>query len=182
MEDTLEILRALQQMAGDRLRLYPPASDSDLVRAEHVLDIRLPPSYAKLLTVTNGLDLDALQSAYICGAGPSRAKWEAVLLNQWLDCQPYHEIAAQWRAFQGVYAYERIMDRERGENIFRSDERQLIPFAHTYETWCFDHARQSPDGERHIVLWDHEQREAEDTYATFAEWFAHEVASYLGAG
>jgi hypothetical protein len=102
-----------------------------------------------------------------------------VLLNQSMECAKYHEVAASWRAFQGTYDYERIMDRERGEDTFRSDETVLIPFAHTYEDWCFDRTRPDSAGEYPIVLWDHERREATDMYPQFDAWFAAEVESYL---
>jgi len=102
-----------------------------------------------------------------------------VLLNQWLECGGQHEVAAAWREFAGTYAYERIMDRERGEDTFRSDETALIPFAYTYETWCFDRTRPDSAGEYPIVLWDHELRAATDRYPDFDSWFAGEVEPYL---
>jgi hypothetical protein len=43
------------------------------------------------------------------------------------------EIAAQWRASQGVYDSERSLDRERGEDSILPDETALIPLAYTYE-------------------------------------------------
>ncbi|MGH7488910.1 MAG: hypothetical protein ACREMY_25405, partial [bacterium] len=77
------------------------------------------------------------------------------------------------------YASERVMDRERGENNFRSDETALIPFATTYEDWCFDRTRPDRAGEYPVVLWDHELRTAEDRYPNFSAWFAGEFERYL---
>ena len=159
--------------------LHPPAESADLAQAEHVLAIKLPPSYRRFLLLTNGLGIGEREFSYVCGAGPQRANWNVVMLNRWMECGTLHEIAAQWREFQGTYAYERIMDRERSEDTFASDETALIPFAHTYETWCFDRTRQDSAGEFPIVLWDHEMREATDRYTDFDEWFAGEVEPFL---
>ncbi len=163
---------------GDTARhvlLYPPASDEDLRQAENVLNMPLPPSYRRLLTVTNGVGLGARECDYVCGAGPARAKWNPVLLNLWMECGYQHEIAAFWREFQGTYAYERVMDRERGEDTFRSDETLLVPFAYTYETWCFDRTRADPHGEYPVVLWDHEDWRALDYYTNFTSWLRDEL-------
>lgn len=159
--------------------LHPPASEQDIVRAEHVLALQLPHSYRRFLLLTNGLGLSEQELSYVCGAGPRRANWTAVQLNQWNVGNPQHEVAASWRAFQGIYEYERIMDRERGENTFRSDKTVLIPFAHTYEAWCFDRTRPDSNDEYPIALWDHERREATDCYPNFDAWFAEEVEPYL---
>jgi hypothetical protein len=159
--------------------LHPPASGQDLTWTEHVLAVPLPPSYRRFLLLANGLGLGESEHSYVCGAGPQRANWTAVQLNQWPGCAGQHEVAASWREFQGTYDYERIMDRERGEDTFRSDETALIPFAHTYEDWCFDRTRPDSAGEYPIVLWDHELRQATDCYPHFDAWFAEEVEPCL---
>ncbi|HEY7023169.1 MAG TPA: SMI1/KNR4 family protein [Ktedonobacterales bacterium] len=161
--------------------LYPPALPVDIKKAEYVLNLRLPTTYRHFLLLTNGLQIGA-PSSLLCdiyGAGPRQAKWDPVLLYNWLECQGFMEIAAQWRAFQGVYQYERIMDRERGENSFLSDETALVPFAYTYEHWCFDRTRQTYPGDYPVMFWDHETRGATERYRDFGDWFAGEVESYL---
>ena len=82
-------------------------------------------------------------------------------------------------AFLGVYDYERIMDRERGEDSFHSDETILVPYAYTYEHWCFDRTRQNENRDYPVMFWDHETRGATERYRDFGDWFAGEVESYL---
>lgn len=161
------------------LILRPPATESDLQRVESVIQMTLPPSYRRFLLVSNGLGVGARELTYICGAGPQRAHWESVRRNLWMNFADSRELAAQWRHFQGLYAYERIMDRDRGEDTFLSDETALVPFAHTYEVWCFDRTRPDARGEYPIVLWDHEMRQATDRYADFDSWFGGEVEEYI---
>lgn len=160
--------------------LHIPASPQEIAAAEAVLRLTLPPSYRCFLSITNGLGIGTFSITGIYGAGPTRANWDAVVLNQWSECEKYrHEIAAEWRSFQGVYDYERIMDWERGENSFGSDETILVPFAYTYETWCFDRTRSNENGEYPVMLWDHETREASESYADFPAWFSNEIVPYL---
>ena len=159
--------------------MHPPAREEDITQAERILGIPLPPSYRHFLLLTNGLGVGEAENGYVCGAGPQRAIWAPVMLNAWMKCGAQHEIAARWREFQGVYADERVMDRERSENTFRSDETALIPFATTYEDWCFDRTRPNSAGEYPVVLWDHELRAAEDRYPNFDSWFAGEFERYL---
>ena len=161
--------------------LHPPAREEDITQAERILGILLPPSYRRFLLLTNGLGIGVAENSYVCGAGPQRATWTPVMQNAWMKCGGQHEITARWREFQGVYASERVMDRERGENTFRSDETALIPFATTYEDWCFDRTRPNSAGEYPVVLWDHELRAAEDRYPNFGAWFAGEFERYLFA-
>lgn len=161
------------------LVLRPPARAHDIRMVEHALALTLSPSYRRFIMLSNGLGVGARESPYVYGAGPQRANWNAVLLNLWMDCRGHNEIAARWREFQGTYAYERIMDRERGVDTFLSDETALVPFAHTYEDWCFDRARPAAHGEYPIGLWDHEAREATDQYKDFDDWFSGEVEPYL---
>lgn len=161
--------------------LYPPALPADIRQAEHVLNFNLPTSYRHFLLLSNGIQIGA-PSSLLCdiyGAGPRQAKWDTVLFDNWLECQGFVEIAAQWRAFQGVYQYERIMDRERGQDTFLSDETILVPFAYTYEHWCFDRTRQNESGDFPVMFWDHETRGATERYRDFGDWFAGEVESYL---
>lgn len=161
------------------LLLRPPATEADIARAEHVLNITLPPSYKSLITYTNGVGLGPVEHHYICGAGPGRAQWKPVALNLWPECAGQHEIAALWREFQGTYAYERIQDRERGENTFLSDETALIPFAFTNGIWCFDWTQPDTTGELPVVFWDHETRQARAVYPDFAAWFADQMNMFL---
>lgn len=175
----LHVRHAQRDDVYENVILHPPAKVSDLAQVEHVLAMRLPLSFRRFLLLTNGLGIGEREFSYVCGAGPRRANWHAVLLNLWMECGGQHEVAAQWREFQGTYAYERIMDRERGENTFLSDETALIPFAHTNDDWCFDRTRRDSAGEFPIVFWDHEMREAADRYTDFDGWFAGEVKSYL---
>ncbi|HEX9055941.1 MAG TPA: SMI1/KNR4 family protein [Ktedonobacterales bacterium] len=175
----LQVRHAQRADAYEHVLLHPPASEQDLAQVEHVLAVPLPHSYHRFLLLTNGLGLGERELSYVCGAGPRRAAWPAVQLNQWMECARQHEIAAAWREFQGIYAYERIMDRERGENTFGSDETALIPFASTFDAWCFDRTRPDSAGEYPIVLWDHEARAATEHYPQFDAWFADEVEPYL---
>lgn len=175
----LHVRHAQRADADEQVLLHPPASAQDLARVEHVLAMPLPRTYRRFLLLTNGLGLGERELSYVCGAGPQRSTWPAVQLNQWMECAGQHEVAASWREFQGTYAYERIMDRERGEDTFGSDETALIPFASTYEQWCFDRRRPDSAGEYPIVLWDHELREAIARYPQFDAWFAKEVEPYL---
>ncbi|MEO6889649.1 MAG: SMI1/KNR4 family protein [Ktedonobacteraceae bacterium] len=159
--------------------LHTPASAEEIHAAEAVLRLSLPPSYRRFLQVTNSLTGDVRAQALVYGAGPKRADWTAVLLNRWLECDQHQEIAASWRAFQGVYDYERIRDWENGEHTFLSDETTLVPFGYTYETWCFDRSRPGADGDYPIIFWGHETRQARDAYPDFSRWFAGEIESYL---
>jgi SMI1 / KNR4 family (SUKH-1) len=164
-----------------QVMLYPPAPPADIRQSEHVLNLPLPTTYRRFLLLTNGLQLGASGPFMhdIYGAGPRHANWTYVLLNYWSECEKFLEIAAQWRGFQGNYQYERIMDRERGEDSFLSDETALVPFTYTYEHWCFDRTRQSYPGEYPVMFWDHETRGATERYRDFGDWFAGEVESYL---
>lgn len=165
--------------APEHILLHAPASPADIAAAEAALRMKLPPSYRRFLMLTNGLGIGIRELTYIAGAGPARADWNPVVLNQWLECQPYHEIAAMWREFQGVYDYERIQDWEGGVNTFLSDETVLVPFAQTYDAWCFDRTRQRADGEYPVMFWDHETREASERYPDFLAWFAVKAMPYL---
>lgn len=161
------------------LLVHPPAPDADVARAENVFNLRLPPGYREFLSLTNGLGFGPAEDRFICGAGPGRALWKPVLLNAWLECAGQHEVTALWREFQGSYAYERIQDRERGQNSFLSDETALVPFAVTNAIWCFDSTRPSGEGEYPIVFWDHEVRQARTIYPDFAAWFADQMEVLL---
>ena len=119
----LHVRHAQRADVYENVILHPPAKASDLAQVEHVLALTLPPSYTRFLSLTNGLGIGEREHNWVCGAGPQRANWNAVMLNLWMECGGQHEVAAQWREFQGAYAYERIMDRERGEDTFASDEK-----------------------------------------------------------
>lgn len=173
----LQIRAKSQDGEPAHILLHPPASRDDIEKAEAVLDMRLPPSYKRFLLVTNGLGFGADELTFVCGAGPARADWNKVVLNLWLECSHQHEICSCWREFQGVYAYERIMDREGGIDTFLSDETILVSFSRTFDDWCFDRTQPGPDGEYPVMLWDHELREAKETYLDFIAWFAGD--SYL---
>src|SRR5215468_9863782 len=75
--------------------------------------------------------------------------------------------------------YERIMDRERGEDTFLMDETTLVPFAYTSDEWCFDRTRQNENVDYPVMFWDHETRGATERYRDFGDWFVGEVESYL---
>ena len=175
----LQVRSRRDKAEREHILLHPPATQEHIRQTEHALGMALPPSYRRFLTVTNGFGLGATENSYICGAGPDRADWNKVVLNLWMECSGQHEITASWREFQGIYAYERIRDRENGEDTFQSDEAILVPFANTYEQWCFDRTRRNINGEYPVMLWDHELREATDEYPDFATWFAGEVEPYL---
>lgn len=179
--DQWAYLLQLRQPQEKRLHLllHPSAAAADVVGAEHTLNLALPPSYKDFLLLTNGLGFGPIEERYICGAGPARARWRPVQLNAWLECAGQHEIAAFWRTFQGQYAYERIRDRERGENSFLSDETALVPFAFTNAIWCFDRTHRDSTGEYPVVLWDAEVREARGGYPDFAAWFADQMATFV---
>lgn len=168
----MQILPARSDIAPGYLRFRLPASQAAVNAAEAVIGMRLPPSYLELMRLTNSLGLDMGEGKVIAGVGPERARWDVVTGGDWLECEYYHEIAARWRAFQGVYTYEHERDRESGANTFLSDERVLVPFMSTYESdeWCFDRSRQRADGECPIVHWDHGLRQASDQYPDFATW------------
>jgi SMI1/KNR4 family protein SUKH-1 len=159
--------------------LHAPTSSEDIRAAEAALRLTLPPSYRRFLLLANGLGTTPDEMSWILGAGPQRANWKAVVLNQWLKCEDQFEIAAYWRAFQGTYDYERIRDWENGKNTFFSDETLLVPFAYTFETWCFDRTRSGANGEYPVIFWDHETREAQESYSDFSSWFAGEIEPYL---
>ncbi len=178
----VQILPPNAETETDHLLLHLPASPADIASAEAVLRMKLPPNYRNFLMITNGLGMGAIELTYVCGAGPARADWNRVILNQWLECSHQHEIAAQWREFQGVYDYERIRDWENGEQTFLSDETIMVPFAQTYDAWCFDRTRPNADGEYPVMFWDHELREAREMYPDFLAWFAGEVDPYIFPG
>lgn len=164
-----------------QVMLYPPALPADIRQAEHVINLKFPASYRRFLLLTNGFHIGASwpRLCDIYGVGPQRANWTDVLLNNWQQCERFREIAAMWRAFQGVYDYERIMDRERGEDTFLMDETTLVPFAHIADEWCFDRTRQSYPGDYPVMFWDHETRGASEKYHDFGDWLASAVESYL---
>lgn len=165
------------------IRLHRPATHQSIAAAEAVLGMRLPPSYSQLLRITNGLGMDEHEWLAIAGAGPQRTDWDAVTKNDWLRCQSFNEIAACWRLFQGIYADERLIDVENGENTFASDERVLVPFLGNRggDEWCLDRSRQSEKGECPIMFWDHELREASDNFPadeahpTFVRWLDRNI-------
>lgn len=163
--------------------LHSPASPQDIAAAEAVIRLNLPPSYRQFLQITNGLGFclsDTRALSWICSVGPAHVHWNTVLFNDWFECEKHqHELAASWRSFQNAYDYERIVDWERGEKIFDPDEAIMVPFAHTYEAWCFDRTRTDANGEYPVMFWDHETCEASEYYADFSAWFAEEVESYL---
>ncbi len=164
------------------LMLYLSATPEEIAEAQNVLRLRLPPGYRHLLMLTNGLRTSPSGTQGIYSVGSTYARWNAVLFNHWLECEKYpHEIAANWRVFQGIYDYERIRDWENSRETFASDETILVPFAFTYETWCFDRTRRDKNGEYPIVLWDHETREARDYYVDFTTWLSQEVEAYFFA-
>lgn len=165
--------------ASEHIVLHAPASSEDIRAAEAVLRLNLPPSYRRFLLLANGLGTTPDERSWIFGAGPQRANWKAVVLNQWLECEHHFEITAYWRAFQGTYDYERIRDWEHAKNTFLSDETLLVPFAHTFETWCFDRTRPGRNGEYPVIFWDHETRKAHDSYEDFSSWFMGEIEPYL---
>lgn len=164
---------------SEHIVLHAPASSEDIRAAEAALRLTLPPSYRRFLLLANGLDPRPDEISWIFGAGPQRANWKAVILNQWFECEHQFEIASSWRAFQGTYDYERIRDWENAENTFLSDETILVPFAQTCETWCFDRTRPGTNGEYPVIFWDHETREARDSYDDFSSWFTREIEPYL---
>jgi hypothetical protein len=161
------------------LLLHLPASPADIAAAEAALRLKLPPGYRHLLLLTNGLGLDATELVYVCGAGPARAEWKPVIFNEWMQCGYQHEIAAEWREFQGIYDYERIRDWENGEQTFLSDETILVPFSETYDAWCFDRTRPNAAGDYPIMFWDHELHQADERYPDFRAWLAEEMEAYI---
>ncbi len=152
---------------------HPPATKAHIQQAEAVIEATFPPSYIQMLRMTNGLGLYLEEGAFICGAGEARANWSKTGLRQSGNYKhiSYHEIAIYWFEWQDVLAYERQRDQQTGINTFLSNERKYIPFAYTYDEWCFD--RTSPDerGEYPVYFWDHEMREATYRYPNFASWF-----------
>jgi hypothetical protein len=86
--------------AYEQVLLRPPASPQDIAQAEHVMAITHPHSYRRFLLLTNGLGYPGdTEACYVCGAGPLRANWTAVLLNLWMERVGHHEAAAEWREF-----------------------------------------------------------------------------------
>lgn len=153
--------------------VHPPATRTHIQQAEAVIGVPFPPTYMQLLQMTNGLGLDLNELAFICGAGNARAAWDKAELFEAGNFlrDTYQEIASYWFAWQDVLAYERQRDRETGIDTFRSDERKYIPFAYTYDEWCFDRTNPDERGEYPVYFWDHELREATYKYPNFEAWF-----------
>jgi hypothetical protein len=169
-------LRSLREEESSYIVLHAPASSQDIAAAEAVIRSKFPPSYRQFLLLANGQGIGALSIVGIHGAGPTLANWDAAVLNNWFECEKHqHEIAANWRHFQDLYDYERVMDWERGENSFGSDETILVPFAQTDEAWCFDRTRPDANGEYPVLFWDHETREAAEYFADFSTWLIKEI-------
>lgn len=154
------------------LRLHLPATPAGIAAAEDRLAMRMPPVYAALLRLTNGLGLDEREGSVIVGAGPSRASWPVVTGDDWLACQPYHEITASWRVFQGVYAQERADGPPETWYGDLARAVDLVPVLLTRggDAWCLDRARQAADGDCPVVFWDHELRETGEQSPGFAAW------------
>ncbi len=174
------LLQIQSRNEGDKfgyLTLHPPATFEDLTAAQEIINVQLPPSYQGVLLLTNGLGIRAQESSFLCGAGPQRAAWATVKGSDWLDCDHMHEIAANWRLFYGVYSDEGFaMEPYIREAL---NNKTLIPFAETYDTWCFDRSRQSQAGEYPIGIWDHETCEITFAYTNIGEWIQHEFIPYM---
>lgn len=160
------------------LVIHAPATLHELQQAEAVLGMTLPPSYKHLLMCSNGLGLGKNEISVVLGAGPARADWDAVLTFPPTETPHpnYHEICWCWLSWQEIYAYERQRDREEGVNSFLSDERVLVPFASTYDAWCFDRSQRLDNGEYTIVFWDHELREATYSAPDIDAWLREALA------
>lgn len=168
----LQIRASREDADPGYLLLHPPIQRHELQPVQQVLGIELPPSYADLLVVSNGIGLDPTGSTELFGAGAQRANWALVVNGPWLQCTPFHEITAQWRLFHGVYEYEHERDAQEGVTTFRSDEHAFVPFLETNvgDSWCFDTAHQERPGEYNVIFWDHELRGVTDRAASFADW------------
>ncbi len=154
------------------LKLFEPATFSEIAAAEAVLDMALPPSYRHLLLVTNGLASNPSGVSQIMGAGPKKALWDVVLGGDWLSCEGYEEVAAQWRLFQGIYADMREQEQY---SIFQSDETVLIPFLWPGDVYGFDRSRLDLSGECPIVFWDHECLGGRDVAPDFRQWLEEDL-------
>ncbi len=154
------------------LKLFEPATSAEIAAAEAVLGMALPPSYQDLLLVTNGLGFSPSGVTQVMGAGPKRALWDVVLRGDWLSCEAYEEVAAQWRFFQGGYADLRTQEQD---IIFHTDETVLVPFLVIEDVYCFDRSRPDLSGECPIVFWDHEDLGGCDVAPTFRHWLEEEL-------
>ena len=152
-----------------------PATVGGLQAAERVIGMAFPAGYRSLLTVTNGLGIGVQDLSCVFGAGPQRTNWDMVLHGDWLHVDHAREIASAWRAFCGVYAEDEALD-----DVARSllDRRVLVPFAQTYERWCFDLSAPRTHGEYPICMWDHELCRAQYRYISFADWLHREFEPY----
>jgi len=152
---------------------HAPATLEQIHQAESALGMQLPPTYVRLLTLTNGLGLYLDERSFICGVGDARATWDEVVNFQKLTFprHEYHEITSYWLQWQDVLEYERERDRETGINTFLSNERVCVPFAYKSDDWCFDRSQHNEDGEYPILFWDHELRKATFKYPDFEAWF-----------
>lgn len=171
---------------GSVARLHNPALGTDIDAAAQVLPFPLPAAFTAFCQLTNGLDLDARGRTSINGIGPSRADWRAVVGGDWRVCERYHELAAQWQAFHGMYedilAYEAEQTTELTPIVSeRSRISGLAPIMLTTggDYWCLgtEQARLATE-ECPVVYWDHEVRDLTQswTYANYGEW----VGAHLG--
>ncbi len=156
---------------------HAPASSEHIREAETILEMKLPLTYTSFLQCTNGLELDLHGCYFVSGVGRARARLDEVLSspNPAAESFTYHEIASYNLMWQSVLQYERQRDQETGINTFLSDERVCVPFASTYDDWCFDRSCAHENNEYPILFWDHESRQATWQYPDFETWFVHEV-------
>lgn len=162
--------------AANNILFHLPATASEIRAAEQVVGMPLSPSYKNLLRITNGLGIGVQDLACVSGAGPQRADWELVLQGDWLHVDHAHEISAVSRVFYGVYDDDGGLDEVARILLGR---KVIIPFAQTYERWCFDRSAPSTDGEYPILMWDHELCRARYLYTTFADWLQREFVPYI---
>jgi hypothetical protein len=133
------------------LTLTASASLSALEQAEQTLGMHLPPSYRALVLLTNGVGLSP------GGFG----RYEILGVEGVVDA---------WKGFQEDYAFIREQEVERGEAPLAWDATVMVPFLDRADYYCFDRARQQPDGECPVMFWDHEGPGAWEVAPTLRQW------------
>ena len=158
-----------QALSMSQIILHLPVSPAVFDEVETRLQIRLPKSYRQLLSFSNGIGRGPRELSYICGAGPQRANWTA------FEDEPFkksfHEILFEWHQWISIYEYANEEDVANEENIFQTNYHTLLPFAYTFDAWCFDLSDTRTDHDYPVMIWDHEDRSATLKANNFAEWF-----------
>ena len=142
---------------------YPPANLFDKEMSKQCIPI--PQTFIDFVTISNGLGIGALENQYICGIGPSRGDWEIVTRHIPVYSSLYQELVIETLCWNNSYD----SDFEVG-NITNSKYKSLIPFAYTFDSWCYNRFFTDVAGEFSVYLWDHEQTKPVREEKSFYEW------------